>query len=178
MNLPCGIVQWHHGEVAHVNYTGQPGYTAFVLNEHRRKLIDKLSAKGVIQADKVTADVVRIENAKPRYGVDISDASLPQETQQMYAVHPSKGCYIGQEIVERVRSRGHVNEFSSHWKSRHPGAQTRRKGRGGRKEAAQSLPLPTRPHGARLRDRHCTKRSHECPLTVSGSSATVRPTAK
>ena len=29
----------------------------------------------------------------------------------MHAVHPSKGCYLGQEIVERVRSRGHVNKM-------------------------------------------------------------------
>ena len=48
---------------------------------------------------------------RPRYGVDITETSIPQETHQMHAVHPSKGCYIGQEIVERVRARGHVNEI-------------------------------------------------------------------
>ena len=68
-------------------------------------------AAGAVQADIATADVVRMENAKPRYGVDITETSIPQETQQMHAVHPSKGCYIGQEIVERVRSRGHVNKM-------------------------------------------------------------------
>ena len=64
-----------------------------------------------MEADLGTADVVRIENGKPRYGVDINDSTLPQETQLMHAVHPSKGCYLGQEIVERVRSRGHVNRL-------------------------------------------------------------------
>ena len=54
---------------------------------------------------------MRLENAKPRYGVDITETSIPQETQQMHAVHPSKGCYIGQEIVERVRARGHLNKM-------------------------------------------------------------------
>ena len=54
---------------------------------------------------------MRIENAKPRYGVDITETSIPQETQQMHAVHPAKGCYIGQEIVERVRARGHLNKM-------------------------------------------------------------------
>jgi aminomethyltransferase len=46
---------------------------------------------------------------RPRYGDEIDERSLPQETQQMRAVHFSKGCYLGQEIVERIRSRGHVN---------------------------------------------------------------------
>jgi folate-binding Fe-S cluster repair protein YgfZ len=36
---------------------------------------------------------------------------LPQETQQIHALHFQKGCYLGQEIVERIRSRGHVNRL-------------------------------------------------------------------
>ena len=48
---------------------------------------------------------------RPRYGRDITDRSLPQETQQTRAVHFQKGCYLGQEIVERVRSRGHINRL-------------------------------------------------------------------
>jgi folate-binding Fe-S cluster repair protein YgfZ len=35
---------------------------------------------------------------------------LPQETSQTRAVHFSKGCYLGQEIVERIRSRGNVHK--------------------------------------------------------------------
>jgi aminomethyltransferase len=54
--------------------------------------------------------VVRIENGKPRYGEDIRETSLPQETQQMHAVSFTKGCYLGQEIVERIRAQGHVNK--------------------------------------------------------------------
>ena len=37
--------------------------------------------------------------------------ALAQETQQMHAVSFNKGCYLGQEIVERIRSRGHVNRL-------------------------------------------------------------------
>ena len=54
-------------------------------------------------------ETVRIEAGVPRYGVDIEETTLPQETGQMRAIHFNKGCYIGQEIVERIRSRGHVN---------------------------------------------------------------------
>jgi aminomethyltransferase len=180
VNLPCGIVQWHHGEIAHVNYTGQRGYAAFIANEHKENVIRKLSAIGVIQADRTTADVVRIENGKPRYGVDITDSSLPQETQQMHAVHPSKGCYIGQEIVERVRSRGHVNRLlialdidaSDAPKA---GAKVEADGKevGTITSAAYS---PARGKVAAIGI--VRNEAMNSPLTVSGSSATVRPAAK
>jgi folate-binding protein YgfZ len=45
----------------------------------------------------------------PAYGVDIRERDLPQETEQERALNFSKGCYVGQEIVERIRSRGAVH---------------------------------------------------------------------
>lgn len=53
----------------------------------------------------------RLEHGIPRYGEDFSDTNLVQETQLMEGVHFTKGCYLGQEIVERVRSRGKVNKL-------------------------------------------------------------------
>src|SRR5258707_7575935 len=76
----------------------------------RARVTEHLESAGAIEADHETADTVRLENSKPRYGTDITEAQIPQETQQMHALHFSKGCYLGQEIVERVRSRGHVNK--------------------------------------------------------------------
>ncbi|MDQ2834223.1 MAG: folate-binding protein, partial [Acidobacteriota bacterium] len=52
---------------------------------------------------------VRVLEGTPRYGVDIREKDLPQETGQTRALHFSKGCYLGQEIVERIRSRGNVH---------------------------------------------------------------------
>jgi folate-binding protein YgfZ len=51
----------------------------------------------------------RIMLGFPKYGTDIRDRDLPQETEQAHALNFSKGCYIGQEIVERIRSRGNVH---------------------------------------------------------------------
>jgi len=55
----------------------------------------------------------RILTATPKYGVDIrnteTNKDLPQETAQTHALHFNKGCYLGQEIVERIRSRGQVH---------------------------------------------------------------------
>jgi aminomethyltransferase len=53
-------------------------------------------------------DLLRVASGIPRYGVDIRERDLPQETEQDRALNFSKGCYVGQEIVERIRSRGQV----------------------------------------------------------------------
>ncbi len=53
-------------------------------------------------------DLLRIAEGTPRYGIDIRERDLPQETEQERALNFSKGCYVGQEIVERIRSRGQV----------------------------------------------------------------------
>jgi folate-binding protein YgfZ len=54
-------------------------------------------------------EALRIAEGIPVYGVDILERDLPQETSQMRALHFAKGCYLGQEIVERIRSRGNVH---------------------------------------------------------------------
>ena len=51
----------------------------------------------------------RIAEGIPAYGIDMTERDLPQETSQMRALHFAKGCYLGQEIVERIRSRGNVH---------------------------------------------------------------------
>jgi folate-binding protein YgfZ len=56
-----------------------------------------------------TLEAFRIYSGTPKFGTDIRDKDLPQETGQTHALHFSKGCYLGQEIVERIRSRGQVH---------------------------------------------------------------------
>jgi aminomethyltransferase len=53
-------------------------------------------------------ELLRIASGIPRYGADIRERDLPQETEQERALSFVKGCYVGQEIVERIRSRGQV----------------------------------------------------------------------
>jgi len=52
---------------------------------------------------------LRIEAGIPRYGADMGEDTIPLEACLLNALSFNKGCYIGQEIVERARSRGHVN---------------------------------------------------------------------
>ena len=64
---------------------------------------------GVVSVPEESFELLRVLEAVPRFGVDIRDKDLPQETAQTRALHFNKGCYLGQEIVERIRSRGQVH---------------------------------------------------------------------
>jgi folate-binding protein YgfZ len=72
-------------------------------------LRDALTKAGATRSGTTALELLRIAAGIPRYGQDIRERDLPQETEQQRAVHFSKGCYIGQEIVERIRSRGNVH---------------------------------------------------------------------
>jgi aminomethyltransferase len=104
-------IPWDGATIQCVSATGGPGFRIFMPVETKAEWIARLESAGAVEATPGEARTVRLEQGKPRYGEDIFDTSLPQETRQMHAVHFAKGCYIGQEIVERVRSRGHVNRL-------------------------------------------------------------------
>ena len=55
-------------------------------------------------------DAIRIEAGEPVMGIDLDEATIPQEADVVDgAVDFTKGCYLGQELVARIDSRGHVN---------------------------------------------------------------------
>jgi folate-binding protein YgfZ len=101
---------WRDAVIANVSLTGQPGYRIYCTAAARDSLVPKLQAAGARPSTLADARVVRLENGRPRYGEEIRETSLPQETRQLHALSFTKGCYIGQEIVERIRAQGHVNK--------------------------------------------------------------------
>ena len=103
-------VAWDDAEIAAATATGQPGVRIFCPAEKAPALIRQLEAAGAVPATEEEVRLVRIENGRPRYGEDIRETTLPQETQQMHGVSFTKGCYLGQEIVERIRAQGRVNK--------------------------------------------------------------------
>jgi folate-binding protein YgfZ len=84
-------------------------YEIWLTPEHVRPLWDALVKAGAAPVGSDAIEVQRIVSGVPRYGVDIRERDLPQETEQARALNFNKGCYIGQEIVERIRSRGAVH---------------------------------------------------------------------
>jgi len=95
---------------AAISSTGAPAVRIYGPLASKADMMQSIGKSGAIPATPEEAESVRIQHYKPRYGQDITDSTLPQETQQTHALHFQKGCYLGQEIVERIRSRGHVNK--------------------------------------------------------------------
>lgn len=84
-------------------------YELWLSPSEVRKTWDALVARGAAPVGFEALELQRIAAGVPMYGVDIRERDLPQETEQLRALNFNKGCYIGQEIVERIRSRGAVH---------------------------------------------------------------------
>ena len=97
--------------VVRISTTGAPGFSILAPQAEKDGLIAELEAAGAVPAGPDDARTVRLELGKPRYLEDFDDRHLVHETQLLHGVNFNKGCYLGQEIVERVRSRGGVHRF-------------------------------------------------------------------
>jgi folate-binding protein YgfZ len=86
-----------------------PHYEIWTLASGLTKLWRMLSTAGGSPVGSTSLEAFRIAEGIPAYGIDMMERDLPQETSQMRALSFSKGCYLGQEIVERIRSRGNVH---------------------------------------------------------------------
>ncbi len=84
-------------------------YTVWVAATQAAALWEQLIATGASPCGIEAVEALRILSGTPRYGADIHEKSLAQETGQMRALNFNKGCYLGQEIVERIRSRATVH---------------------------------------------------------------------
>ncbi|MGI8745255.1 MAG: YgfZ/GcvT domain-containing protein [Bryobacteraceae bacterium] len=101
--------EWQSRLVARLSYTGGPGFFVFAPTADKAVLVRELESSGASPGELCDFEIARLENGKPRYGQDLSERYLAQEANQPYALNFNKGCYLGQEIVERVRSRGQVH---------------------------------------------------------------------
>jgi folate-binding protein YgfZ len=84
-------------------------WQVWVAPEHTGELWDALRKAGARPTGTAALNLFRISRGIPQFGEDIRERDLPQETGQIRALNFTKGCYLGQEIVERIRSRGAVH---------------------------------------------------------------------
>jgi folate-binding protein YgfZ len=88
---------------------GATGYDVFVPIELQRESAERFKRAGARPVSIDSAEIVRIENGIPRFGVDMDENNLAPETGiQSRAISYSKGCYIGQEVIARIRTYGQV----------------------------------------------------------------------
>ena len=75
----------------------------------------ELTASGVVAVGPAAYDAFRIGAGIPLQPFDIDERTIPQEAfLEVEAVSFTKGCFLGQELVCRIDSRGHVNRFLRH----------------------------------------------------------------
>ncbi|MGF7180895.1 YgfZ/GcvT domain-containing protein [Tunturiibacter psychrotolerans] len=109
--LSTHTIPWNNAEVTVIHAYGPlvPRYEVWANQTTITKLASALESGGAILCEDESLEWLRILEGTPRIGTDIRDRELPQETNQTRALHFAKGCYLGQEIVERIRSRGNVH---------------------------------------------------------------------
>lgn len=103
------VVAW----VARVDWTGDPGFELVVARSDAeptwRSLLSAGDPLGLVPAGMAALDVLRLEAGIPWPGVDFDESHLVLEAGLERGISFTKGCYLGQEVVERASSRGHVN---------------------------------------------------------------------
>ena len=86
------------------------GVDLFCEASERERLWEALRGRGAAEIELQTAECLRIESGRPRYGLDLDDTVIPQEAGlNDRAVSFTKGCYVGQETVARLHYKGRPN---------------------------------------------------------------------
>jgi tRNA-modifying protein YgfZ len=87
---------------------GGPSFTLYPPAERLEALRNTLAAAGAVPLDDATLDVLRVEQGYAATGHELSQEYIPLETGLLDAVSFTKGCYVGQEIIARMESRGRL----------------------------------------------------------------------
>ena len=97
------------GSTAGWELDGQRVSVGADLGSLPRRLTDELPQEAPMLSPALS-EAWRIEAGEPRMGIDVDESTIPQESGLVpAAVDFDKGCYLGQELVARIDSRGHVN---------------------------------------------------------------------
>ena len=88
---------------------GAPGIWVFGTQAALDPVGQALQAAGVATLSAEQAELLRIRAGEPRFGAEINDDYFPMELGLSGAIDYTKGCYLGQEPIVRIRDRGHLN---------------------------------------------------------------------
>ena len=102
---------WRHAEfdktrVAQLPRLGGPAFTLTADKDRIAKIVAELNNLGVRRVGETAREIVRMENGIARVGVDTTDRTIALEARLASAISFAKGCYLGQETIERATARG------------------------------------------------------------------------
>ena len=98
-NVPVTILRASH--------TGEDGFDIVIDSSHKAELQNALEAAGAQPIGEDTLEILRVEAGIARFGQDMDETNVVPETNLNNAVSYTKGCYVGQEIIVRIKHRGH-----------------------------------------------------------------------
>jgi len=98
-NVPVTLIRASH--------TGENGFDLFIDSSRKAELQQALEAAGAQPVGEDTFEILRVEAGIARFGQDMDETNVVPETNLDDAVSFTKGCYVGQEIIVRIKHRGH-----------------------------------------------------------------------
>ena len=109
---PDGVaeIDWQNASITMIRatHTAEDGFDFLIDKAHAAELKQTLEAAGAIPVSADEFEILRVEAGIARFGRDMDDTTVVPETNLDDAVSYTKGCYIGQEIIVRIKHRGHV----------------------------------------------------------------------
>jgi folate-binding protein YgfZ len=111
------VVETPAGNVlAHESLASAPGYLLLVRQEQAReaweRLVEAAKKRGGGPVGFFAVDAERVRAGVPRFGAECTPESLPGEAGLDAAISYAKGCFVGQEVVARIKNLGHVNHLA------------------------------------------------------------------
>ena len=109
---PHAHVRFEEAVVVRAPWPGADGFDVLGQPATTARALERLAAAGVPVSSADAFEALRIEAGIPRQGFELDEKTIPQEAfLERDAVSFSKGCFLGQELVCRIDTRGHVNKY-------------------------------------------------------------------
>src|SRR6185437_122037 len=104
-----GETTWQNFAVTIIraSHTGEDGFDLVIDLSRAPELQKALESAGAQPIGADTFEILRVEAGIARFGVDMDETNVVPETNLDDAVSFTKGCYVGQEIIVRIKHRGH-----------------------------------------------------------------------
>jgi folate-binding protein YgfZ len=99
-----------HGRIVSVRRFAEPGWDIWGDAAQHRVSLEKLSSQRAL-CDSNAAEIMRIEQGVPTWGRELTKDIIPIEANlEQRAIDYQKGCYIGQEVISRIKMSGQTNK--------------------------------------------------------------------
>jgi folate-binding protein YgfZ len=102
-----GVAEKDGMTIVRATHTGEDGFDVIIDSSRKAELKQALETAGAQPVGEDTFEILRVEAGIARFGQDMDETNVVPETNLDDAVSFTKGCYVGQEIIVRIKHRGH-----------------------------------------------------------------------